>query len=46
LEGDWGSPRMVDIEGGLPGGAAERMFWWRLHEDHLQRSTGLRPLTG
>jgi len=43
---DWGSPRTVDIEGGLPGGPAERMFMWRLQEDHSRRSTGLRPLIG
>jgi len=42
----WGSPRTVDIEGGLPGGLAERMFTWRLQEDHSRRSTGLRPLIG
>jgi hypothetical protein len=42
----WGSPRTVDIEGGLPGGSAERMFTWRLQEDHSRRSTGLRPLIG
>src|SRR5664279_786833 len=38
----WGSPRTVDIESGL----AERMFTWRLQEDHSRRSTGLRPLIG
>lgn len=45
-EDNWGSPRTVDIEGGLPGGLAERMFTWRLQEDHSRRSTGLRPLIG
>ena len=45
-EETWGSPRTVDIEGGLPGGPAERMFMWRLQEDHSRRSTGLRPLIG
>ena len=27
-------------------GPAERMFTWRLQEDHSRRSTGLRPLIG
>jgi transposase-like protein len=38
--------RPLHIEGGLPGGSAERMFTWRLQEDHSRRSTGLRPLIG